>query len=268
MTPRVIAVDWSGDKKSARRKIWVAEAAGDQLARLEAGRDRAAMVAWLVSEAHIEPNIVVGLDFAFSFPAWFVAIHGGTARGFWAEAEREGEGWLERCEPPFWGRPGRKRPGGVVVGFRRTDLEVPRRGGISPKSPFQIGGAGAVGTGSVRGMASLNRLCQAGFSVWPFNEPRFPLAVEIYPRILTGPVNKTSESARRAYLDHHCPQFTEAMRTRAASCEDAFDAAISALAMAKHPDEFLQLSAASDPDHQLEGEIWRPRHERAASAQG
>jgi hypothetical protein len=152
------------------------------------------------------------------------------------------------------------------VGYRRTEIAVKKSGGIAAKSPFQIGGAGAVGTGSVRGMASLNRLCQAGFSVWPFSEPRLPLVVEIYPRILTGPVNKTSESARHAYLDHHCPQITEAMRTKAASSEDAFDAAISALVMAKHRDEFLHLPAASDSEHQLEGDIWRPRHELAVSA--
>ena len=267
MTPRILAVDWSGDRSRSHRKIWLAEAVGDQIVRLENGRDREGIVAWLVSEARTAPNVVVGLDFAFSFPAWFVAIHGGTARGLWAEVERTGEGWLERCEPPFWGRPGRKRPGGVVE-FRRTDLAVPKSGGIAPKSAFQIGGAGAVGTGSVRGMASLNRLCQAGFSVWPFDEPRLPLVVEIYPRILTGPVNKTSESARRAYVDHHCPQVTEAMRTSAASSEDAFDAAISALVMAKHHDELLHLSAARDPDHQLEGEIWRPRHELAVRAGG
>src|SRR5947207_2673911 len=74
--------------------------------------------------------------------------------------------------------------------LRRTDRDVPGIGGIRPKSVFQIGGAGAVGTGSIRGMSLLKRLSDAGFAVWPFDSAQFPLVVEIYPRLLTGSVKK------------------------------------------------------------------------------
>ena len=64
--------------------------------------------------------------------------------------------------------------------------------GITPKSPFQIGGSGSVGTGSLRAMPFLLRLREAGFRVWPFEDAALdakrpqPLLVEMYTRLLTG----------------------------------------------------------------------------------
>ena len=50
---RVIAIDWSGAKVGATKKIWLAEAtAGGKLLRLETGRDRDAIAAHLIDEAH------------------------------------------------------------------------------------------------------------------------------------------------------------------------------------------------------------------------
>ena len=69
---RTIAVDWLGAKSGSRRKIWLAESAGDQLIRLENGRTREELAALLIHEAATTGDIVVGLDFAFSFPAWFL----------------------------------------------------------------------------------------------------------------------------------------------------------------------------------------------------
>ena len=232
---RAVAVDWSGALAGARRKIWVAEAAGGRLTRLENGRTREEVAEYLVAEAGRNPAMVVGFDFAFSLPAWFLEERGmGGAAELWNLAEREAEGWLARCEPPFWGRPGKGRPV-LELGrdhFRRTDLNVPGTGGIRPKSVFQIGGAGAVGTGSLRGMPVLGRLSGAGFSVWPFDAPGWPRVVEIYPRALTGRVIKSDERARRAYLRRHFPEHPADLLERAASSEDAFDAAVSALVMA------------------------------------
>lgn len=265
--PRVLAVDWSGDRRKARSKIWIAEAAEGRLVRLESGRTREEVADWLVGQARTSSDIVVGLDFAFSFPAWFVREH-GSAHAFWAHAKKHGERWLQRCEPPFWGRPGRTRTT-VSASLRRTDLEVPDVAGIRPKSPFQIGGAGAVGTGSVRGMGILHRLSEAGFSVWPFDEPRFPLLIEIYPRLLTGPVRKSDRDARCTYLGQHCPQIPPDLREKAESSEDAFDAAVSALVMDAHRDEITRLMAAEDDEERkLEGEIWRPRRESVADSMG
>src|SRR5207249_2347049 len=106
------------------------------------------------------------------------------------------------------------------------------------KSVFQIAGAGAVGTGSLRGMPALLDLRAAGFAIWPFDPPRLPMAVEIYPRWLTGRVNKSSPIARALYLATRFGEENRALLRTAASSEDAFDAAVSALRMARAAGSF------------------------------
>ena len=166
---------------------------------------------------------------------------------------------MAACQPPCWGRPDRHCPEtSPEARFRRTELEVPGTAGIRPKSVFQIGGAGAVGTGSLRGMRLLHRLHAAGFSIWPFDPPGWPRVVEIYPRLLTEAVNKSSAAARADHLDARHPELGADLRRRAASSEDAFDAAFSALVMARHLDELIALAPATDPKERLEGWIWHP----------
>jgi hypothetical protein len=135
---------------------------------------------------------------------------------------------------------------------------VPDTGGIRPKSVFQIGGAGAVGTGSLRGMPILHRLAMEGFSVWPFGSTDLPLIVEIYPRILTGSVNKSSSSERAAHLSRYRSELSPELHERAASGEDAFDAAVSALVMSRSFEDRVKLTAPQDQRTMLEGEIWHP----------
>jgi len=121
---------------------------------------------------------------------------------------------------------------------------------------FQIGGAGAVGTGSIRGMPILKTLREAGFSIWPFNPPGWPIVVEIYPRALTGPVNKSSRDARRTNLRTNFAKLSKRFLPVASSCEDAFDAVVSALVMHRRIDDLANLSQATDPCELLEGKIW------------
>ena len=211
-----------------------------------------------MAEAGRSPELVVGLDFAFSLPAWFLEQRNlKSAQELWALADREAEAWITACRPPFWGRPGTRRPD-LEAHFRWTELDAPATAGIRPKSVFQIGGAGAVGAGSLRGMRLLHRLRAAGFSIWPFDPPGWPRVVEIYPRLLTGPVNKSSADARGAYLATRHPELDAGLRLRAAAGEDAFDAAVSALVMAGHLDELITLPAATDRQAALEGLIWHP----------
>ena len=180
----------------------------------------------------------------------------------WALAVQDAEQWLAACEPPFWGRPRRRRPH-LPAHFRRTDELVPASGGNRPKSVFQIGGAGAVGTGSLRGMRLLHHLKAAGFAIWPFDAVRWPLVIEIYPRVLTGEVNKSKPGARTAYLSQKYPQIDERFQEIAASSEDAFDAAVSALVMSAHLNEIASLAPTSDPQIMLEGLIWYPSERKA-----
>ncbi|WP_435581832.1 hypothetical protein [Amycolatopsis thermoflava] len=247
---RVVAVDWSGRAGPAQRRvIWVAEVAGGELVRLENGRSREEVVDWLIGTA--TPDLVVGLDFAFSLPAWYLRERGLTARGLWAALAEESltplmrerglARWLAAPEPPFW----TTGKAGLLPSqeFRRTE-EAARAAGFPAKSVFQLVGAGQVGRGSLHGMRALHRLAGAGFRVWPFDPPRPPFVAEVYPRMFTGGVTKSDPAARARAVAGLPPAFREI----AASTEDAFDAAMTALGMAAG-----RPGGAGD---ELEGGIW------------
>lgn len=259
---RVIAVDWSGAKAGEQGKIWLAEVWDGRMERLESGRTRDEVVEHLVQEAEWNRALVVGLDFAFSFPEWFCKELGATdGPAVWRSVREQGETWLEECPEPFWGRPGKKRPE-LPAHFRRTEQEAGEGPGAQPKSVFQIGGGGAVGTGSIRGMPHLATLHDAGFSIWPFQRPSPPLVLEIYPRTLTGPVVKSDRVARDRFLAGRFPEMSPEQRQIAVGSEDAFDAAVSALTMARHVGEIITLQWPTDEVSRLEGSIWSPAEVR------
>jgi hypothetical protein len=301
---RVVAVDWSGrvDAAGQRRHIWAgvwtgcADSSNDGVVTLEAGRTREELFSWLVEMARETPRMVVGIDCCFSFPAWFLAEHEcRTVFDFWKNvADGQGERWLAReCEDVmrderFWGKP-HKRPEqfcgeGLHRSMRMTDVENkitpkmvmddPERAakvkGITPKSPFQIGGSGSVGTGSLRAMPFLLRLREAGFRVWPFEgsglggkRPR-PLLVEMYTRLLTGAVAKSNPSARKAYLaakrkgDAAYAGLSRGVMAKAMGSEDAFDALVCCMEMVRWRGEFAGLRETRDEVLWLEGITWRP----------
>jgi hypothetical protein len=299
---RVVAVDWSGDKgPGQRKKIWAGVwTAGTAKVQLESGRTREELFAWLVERARETPRMVVGIDCCFSFPAWFLAEHGcATVFDFWRHvADGQGERWLAReCEEiardeRFWGKP-HKRPEqfcgpGLHRSMRSTDMENkitpkmlegdPERAakvkGITPKSPFQIGGSGSVGTGSLRAMPFLLRMREAGFRVWPFESSLFagkkpqPLLVEMYTRLLTGAVKKSNPVARREYLLAKkksdaayaglYSKLPRAVLAKAMGSEDAFDALVCCMEMVGWRGEFAGLRATRDEVLRLEGITWRP----------
>src|SRR5688572_29025296 len=124
MGVRIIAVDWSGALVAAQQKIWLAEAVDGQLVRLENGRDRPALTIHLIEMAERDPQMVVGLDFAFSLPASYLERRGlQSAAELWALADREADAWLAACESPFCGRPGVPCPKDVPARFRQTELD-------------------------------------------------------------------------------------------------------------------------------------------------
>ncbi len=252
---RVFAVDWSGDKRNGRRKIWIGEAVNGQLLRLENGRNVDQVAKFFMCEANRDKNFVVGFDFAFSFPMPYCdSLNIQTIHQLWKTVSIDGERWLAECKIPFWGKPGRTRQTAGEP-FRRTELAVARKA-ANPKSIFQIGGAGAVGTGSIRGMPLLARLHDAGFSIWPFDMPAWPLVVEIYPRLLTGAVNKSSQSSRASYLAKLAALMSKEFFDAASRSEDAFDAAVSVLAMSRRTVEFGELRQSIETWELIEGKIW------------
>ncbi len=253
----VVAIDWSGARRPAR-KLWLAEAHGGQLRRVVGLQSREAAAEEVIRFCEHTPNAIVGLDFAFSMPAWFLKeSQASTAFEFWELVEAKGEDWLRKCSSPFWGRPGKCKPP-LLECYRSTEKEVRAVQGIKPKSCFQIGGAGAVGTGSIRGMPMLRCLRKAGISIWPFDPPTLPIVVEIYPRLLTGPVKKSSAEARGDYLAQKGYDLPSALRANIVRSEDAFDAAVSALMLDRHRAQLERLPSPLDETHRLEGAIWAP----------
>jgi hypothetical protein len=213
----------------AERAIWLARSGADDdpaVPVLETGRDRGGVVARVLELCAAEPATVVAVDASFSLAAWFLDAAGyATADELWADTAAH-ERWLREEAAPFWGRR-RPRPPELAgdAAWRRTEAEL-RRQGLAPKSTFQIGGAGAVGTGSLRVFRHLGELRRAGCAIWPFHPPAFPLVVECYPRACTGPVVKRDPTARA--------QAAHALGLRVATpTEDAFDAAATALALTR-----------------------------------
>ncbi len=243
---RVIAVDWSGARTGEQRKIWLAEialgagggsAAGGQLVRLCEGWTRETVTAELVSAVHesvaCAERLVIGLDFSFGFPAWYSQQNG------WRSGQEVWSAWTaERVEQtltspafPFWGRgairtkPPELRDDSETPPLRTTERES-AVGGPRPFSVFQLVGAGAVGVGSLRGMATLRALNNAGAAVWPFDicfavapaesatavaavsenerdareRTADALVLEIWPRLYAPHVNKSNAEHRLLHV--------------------------------------------------------------------
>ncbi len=263
----VVAIDWSGaEAKSAQRRgirAAVCDVASGKVA-LRPGSLRLEIEAWLAELGRARAKVVAGLDFSFSYPAWFVRELGcASAPALWERVAAEGEQWLREPHPHFWGR--RKGSGPAAghraprwLGYRACERGA-SQGKQLPLSSFQIGGAGPVGTGTLRGMPMLARLRAAGWSVWPFDRPLLPLLVEVYPRALTGPVVKSDPAERLRYLGQaRFLSVAPGVLATAAASEDAFDALVSAFVMREHALCFTQLAQAADEQARLEGAIWRP----------
>ena len=251
----LVAIDWSGRSDDKGQTTWMAVIENGVFRRLENGRSRPEVRDELIRMRDLSGPLVVGIDFAFGFPQWYAQANGwNSGRDIWRAAAHAGEQWLASEAAPFWGRT-KKRPQFPGDALRRTEREVDG----SPRSVFQIGGAGAVGTGSIRGMAVLHELAEAGFAVWPFESAGDATIIEIYPRLLTGKVVKSSARACLQHLRQEYPkdELPDLLRGMAAATEDAFDAAVSALEMARARNA---LSNLPDGDHvdRIEGRIWSP----------
>jgi hypothetical protein len=269
MVEQVIAVDWSGhaDDDLAREGIWYCRVSASGDVDLDYGLTRDELFGWLLAWKAKCGSMLVGLDFAFSFPREFVLQNGGAAEAFWQHvAQDAGERWLKECPPPFYGRPGTTSAHSVKQrtspAFRVTDTLAAR--GTQPKSPFQIAGAGHVGTGTLRGIPYLPLLREQGFRIWPFHSPGAYTVVEIYPRYFTGPVIKSRSLARRKRLfelrEEHplYARLSVQQQTRSEMSENAFDALVSAIEMWRRKEALTTLAAAEDETTLLEGSIFAP----------
>ena len=108
-------------------------------------------------------------------------------------------------------------------------------------------------------MPVLDALRASGARVWPFTNHGWPLVLEIYPRLFTGPVHKSDPLGREALLASRYPTLRDDLRRAAVASQDAFDAAVSALEMVRYATELQRLPVEVDETMKLEGRIWHPR---------
>jgi molybdopterin molybdotransferase len=213
-------VDWSGGNDTGRRPrkdaIWAAVArAGEPGIPRVYLRNRVIAVEWLRdllgAELRAGRRVLAGFDFPFGYPAGFAERLTGRADplavwGWMADHLEDGPkgnnrfdlaGRINAMFPgvgPFWfnaaGREidhlphkGRGRDGHGMVERRAVELRA--KGSFTC---WQMGGAGAVGSQVMTGMAALERLRRAfpgQVAVWPFEALDRPVAfVEVWPSLL------------------------------------------------------------------------------------
>ncbi len=232
---------------------------------LETGRGRAETAARLAELVFEEPDTVIGLDFCFSAPAWFLDAQGMRSAGeLWRWAARQAEQhprFVRELPEPFWGPGVRRRPVAAGAAFRRTEqeLDIP---GAHPSSFFKVSGPGSVGAQSLLGMPELLVLCDCGVTVWPFDVPRLPVAVEVFPRALArllapDAVGVTGAAFRTEVIALHAGAFGDLARV-AENNQDAFDAAVAALALDGARDLVGQLARTRAEQDLREGAILIP----------
>ena len=226
---RIVIVDWSANAtpKRGRDSIWVAQLTGGEL-QVANPPTRAAAIALLsdaVGEAHRSGDrVLVGVDFSLGFPAGTAGaldLDGGDWSAMWSmladrvhddernrnnrfELASQLNGRIAATTPgPFWGCPPRratrhltttKVPAEPLPTWRAVESLLRARG-LRPFSAWQLLGAGAVGSQSLRGIAAVAGLVDAlrarsiGVDVWPFTSgfgvPTAPVVVaEIWPSLI------------------------------------------------------------------------------------
>ncbi len=217
-------VDWSGGADTGARPrkdaIWACVAdAGGGVAEPVYLRNRAAARDWLhvllAGELAAGRRLLAGFDFPFGYPAGFAKAVTGQADPFalWAMFAAALDGAPSAARFDLAGRLNGHFPGLGPFWFNGLGREVaglPRKGGdrrgdwglaekrlaelAAPGSfaCWQMGGAGAVGSQAMTGMAALAGLRRAfpgQVAAWPFEPLEAPVAlVEVWPSLIAGEV--------------------------------------------------------------------------------
>lgn len=203
-----IVVDWSARSRPAplrpsRDAIWWSVNGCEP--RYERTRqDLESRLTDLLSQT--KGSTLVGFDFSFSYPRWFLDALRLDWRSLWALLERAIEDQphannrfavaaaLNRratgAAAPFWGASSelpflsRRKPRMPHPELRPCELRLHPR----PKSAFQLLGVGSVGSQTLLGIPVLERLRRCfgpRLAVWPFEPPSAPIVLaEIYPSCL------------------------------------------------------------------------------------
>lgn len=216
---RLAILDWSAANRPRQGKdsIWLGLSDGT------ASNPRTRALAFEALAALIEDSLtrgetlLIGADFPFGYPAGFASALTGRdgALAVW--------GWLARHLSdgpdnrsnrielaarinamlpglgPFWFNPSRQgfaalpHKGSLRDGHGFPEHRLADATAKGAQSPWKLGGAGAVGSQALTGIAMLERLRQAfpgRVAVWPFEPLTAPVILaEVFPSILAPEVN-------------------------------------------------------------------------------
>ncbi|WP_319823968.1 molybdopterin-binding protein [Thalassovita sp.] len=221
---RVAILDWSAAStpKTGADSVWLALAGAGGVTTSNPptrGEAEAELKATIQASLDAGERLLLGCDFSLGFPVGFAErLTGqGRAQAVWEwlaqhvhdgddnrHSLREVAGRINQLFPdqgPFWGNGAknevahlsRTKPArsATLNEFRLTEKEA-RALKLSPKSCWQLAGAGAVGAQTLVGLPMLSRFRQAfgrHMAVWPFQNPDAPIVVaEVYPSMLTAEV--------------------------------------------------------------------------------
>lgn len=236
MLDRFVVVDWSANSspKLGRDSIWIA--VHDGHVAVVNVPTRSAALAMLLDLLADDVPTLLGVDFSLGYPvgtAHALGLEGVAWAATWrllgdtirdddrnrnnrfavaAECNRRMSG----AATPFWGRPARHdlatlattKPGTTgPVGEWRTVESRLRNDGRRPFSSWQLLGAGAVGSQSLLGIATMSRLVDAlgdRATVWPFTTGLRPpgtargtvVVAEVWPSL--HPIDGSTQVVRDA----------------------------------------------------------------------
>ena len=199
---RCVGVDWSGaaGRRAAARAIWLAivRTAGWSRSRPDGAGPRppTRLVELVVRRARDRDRSGFLL-----FGAVVVSRRARHARGGelwrWAAAGLARDaGFVRALGPPFWGPGIRPRPRAGGPPLRRTEERAPAPGRPAELVLSSSRDPAASARSHCTGMPELMSLCDVGVSVWPFDPPRFPLVVEVFPRALARRLAPAAERLR------------------------------------------------------------------------
>ena len=195
-----VGIDWSGDKNKFQRGISVAICSKGTSAPIiikpkEKFWSRSSLLSW-IEEIIKENNILLGLDFAFSYPfhdklSYFPGLleTPSNPKNLWKLINNVNKNldnfygggiWNKIPFADYYNSPGFK---GNKYQSRRRQTEIDAKNKIySPSPTFNCIGPGSVGTGSLAGMRFLNYI-KDKVSIWPFENVNFKkkVMVEIFP---------------------------------------------------------------------------------------